>query len=81
MKQDKSFLITCCNPAFTLLGLVLAVQSSPVIADNANPNASATQQSAESAQDRAYKEELLKLSNAIVQKVSQIQAKQKELDE
>lgn len=81
---NKSLLFSCQKPTFTLLGFVLALQSIPAFAEDANSSTSQAakqQQPAESAQDIAYKEQMIKLSNAIVQKVSEIQAKQKQLDE
>ena len=83
MKQEESLLAACQKLTFTLLGFVLAMQSTPAFADNATSSISQStnqQQTAESTQDHAYKDEMLKISNAIIQKVTQIQAKQKQLD-
>ncbi len=90
--KNKTVLILCKRQIPTLLGLFFALQGPLVFADNTNfsstksvpmliAETTANQgQSADPSQDKAYKEEMLKLSNAIVQKVSEIQAKQKALD-
>ena len=78
------------NHLRTSLLTILIVSTSVVFGDNSVNNPRLRQQKTdngkpadvqETPEDKAYRGEMLRLSNAIVQKISEIQAKQKELNE